>query len=141
MVDGKRRYLGLKARVDAGELAPDAPVAILWFEGDDRRREASLAANIERESLHPIHEFEAIFNHEWVENWLKRSYAYPSNDRIFYSTLAIAIARSWWRSWFGGSFWPSCFTAGVVNSAALDLRSARQDCSRATIYWDALGCD
>lgn len=64
IVDGDRRFLAFKLLVEQGKLDADVVVPVHFAPdgaaSDDMTREASLAANIEREPLHPVDEFEAF---------------------------------------------------------------------------------
>jgi ParB family chromosome partitioning protein len=65
IVDGDRRFLAYKLLVEQGKLDADVAVPVHFsnsegFLSAEMAREASLAANIEREPLHPVDEFEAF---------------------------------------------------------------------------------
>jgi ParB/RepB/Spo0J family partition protein len=61
VVDGNRRLEALKMLAKRKKLAKDASIAVNVIEADDgKAREASLAANIVREPLHPVDQFEAF---------------------------------------------------------------------------------
>lgn len=65
IVDGDRRFLAFKLLVEQGHFDADVTVPVHYsnsegFLSAEMAREASLAANIEREPLHPVDEFEAF---------------------------------------------------------------------------------
>jgi ParB family chromosome partitioning protein len=65
IVDGDRRFLAFKLLVEQGHFDADVAVPVHYsnsegFLSAEMAREASLAANIEREPLHPVDEFEAF---------------------------------------------------------------------------------
>jgi len=64
IVDGDRRFLAFKLLVEQGHFEADVAVPVYFATdgdiSDETMREASLAANIEREPLHPVDEFEAF---------------------------------------------------------------------------------
>jgi ParB family chromosome partitioning protein len=64
IVDGDRRFLAYQLLVERGAIEADVDVPVHFASADflstEMMREASLAANIEREPLHQVDEFEAF---------------------------------------------------------------------------------